>query len=176
MILDAQHIVKNFGGLDCREPSHAPGRCRRDRRPHRAQRSGQDHLSQLRGWHIQAISGQRQLHRPGYHRRRRRGHVPQGAFEDLSDPSPIPQADRPGERHGRRPLRRRPRQPKTQPGSGQKKRCEFVEFPMDFHAPAERLNAVQLKRLDLARALACGPKLLFLGRAGFGPTPASSMP
>ena len=39
---------------------------------------------------------------------------------------------------------------------------EFVEFPMDPSTPAEQLNAVQLKRLDLARALACGPKLLLL--------------
>jgi len=48
---------------------------------------------------------------------------------------------------------------------------EFVEFPMDIHAPAERLNAVQLKRLDLARALACGPKLLFLDELASGLTP-----
>jgi len=48
---------------------------------------------------------------------------------------------------------------------------EFVEFPMDIHAPAERLNAVQLKRLDLARALACGPKLMFLDELASGLTP-----
>jgi branched-chain amino acid transport system ATP-binding protein len=48
---------------------------------------------------------------------------------------------------------------------------EFVQFPMDIHAPAERLNAVQLKRLDLARALACGPKLLFLDELASGLTP-----
>ena len=49
---------------------------------------------------------------------------------------------------------------------------EFVEFPMDLHAPAERLNAVQLKRLDLARALACGPKLMFLDELASGLTPS----
>jgi branched-chain amino acid transport system ATP-binding protein len=49
---------------------------------------------------------------------------------------------------------------------------EFVKFPLDIHAPAERLNAVQLKRLDLARALACGPKLLFLDELASGLTPA----
>jgi branched-chain amino acid transport system ATP-binding protein len=48
---------------------------------------------------------------------------------------------------------------------------QFVEFPMDIHAPADRLNAVQLKRLDLARALACGPKLLFLDELASGLTP-----
>ncbi len=48
---------------------------------------------------------------------------------------------------------------------------EFVMFPLDIHAPAERLNAVQLKRLDLARALACGPKLLFLDELASGLTP-----
>jgi branched-chain amino acid transport system ATP-binding protein len=49
---------------------------------------------------------------------------------------------------------------------------EFVQFPLDIHAPADRLNAVQLKRLDLARALACGPKLLFLDELASGLTPA----
>jgi branched-chain amino acid transport system ATP-binding protein len=48
---------------------------------------------------------------------------------------------------------------------------EFVQFPMDIHTPANRLNAVQLKRLDLARALACGPKLLFLDELASGLTP-----
>jgi branched-chain amino acid transport system ATP-binding protein len=48
---------------------------------------------------------------------------------------------------------------------------EFVQFPMDIHAPADRLNAVQLKRLDLARALACGPKLMFLDELASGLTP-----
>lgn len=48
---------------------------------------------------------------------------------------------------------------------------DFVKFPMDIHSPAERLNAVQLKRLDLARALACGPKLLFLDELASGLTP-----
>jgi branched-chain amino acid transport system ATP-binding protein len=49
---------------------------------------------------------------------------------------------------------------------------EFVKFPMDKSTPADRLNAVQLKRLDLARALACGPKLLFLDELASGLTPA----
>ena len=48
---------------------------------------------------------------------------------------------------------------------------DFVQFPMDIHTPAERLNAVQLKRLDLARALACGPKLMFLDELASGLTP-----
>ena len=48
---------------------------------------------------------------------------------------------------------------------------EFVEFPMPSDTPAERLNTVQLKRLDLARALACGPKLLLLDELAAGLTP-----
>jgi branched-chain amino acid transport system ATP-binding protein len=48
---------------------------------------------------------------------------------------------------------------------------EFVQFPLEMHTPADRLNAGQLKRLDLARALACGPKLLFLDELASGLTP-----
>lgn len=48
---------------------------------------------------------------------------------------------------------------------------EFVHFPLDIHTPANRLNSLQLKRLDLARALACGPKLLLLDELASGLTP-----
>jgi branched-chain amino acid transport system ATP-binding protein len=48
---------------------------------------------------------------------------------------------------------------------------EFVKFPLPPDTPAERLNTVQLKRLDLARALACGPKLLLLDELAAGLTP-----
>jgi branched-chain amino acid transport system ATP-binding protein len=47
----------------------------------------------------------------------------------------------------------------------------FVSFPMDIQTPADQLNAVQLKRLDLARALACGPKLMLLDELASGLTP-----
>jgi branched-chain amino acid transport system ATP-binding protein len=47
----------------------------------------------------------------------------------------------------------------------------FVEFPWDPDVPAERLNTVQLKRLDLARALACNPQLLLLDELAAGLTP-----
>jgi branched-chain amino acid transport system ATP-binding protein len=49
---------------------------------------------------------------------------------------------------------------------------EFVRFPLPLDTPADHLNAVQLKRLDLARALACGPKLLLLDELASGLTPA----
>jgi branched-chain amino acid transport system ATP-binding protein len=49
---------------------------------------------------------------------------------------------------------------------------EFVQFPLDIHTPADHLNAVQLKRLDLARAIACGPKLLLLDELASGLTPS----
>jgi branched-chain amino acid transport system ATP-binding protein len=48
---------------------------------------------------------------------------------------------------------------------------EFVKFPLPLDTPAERLNAAQLKRLDLGRALACGPKLLLLDELASGLTP-----
>jgi branched-chain amino acid transport system ATP-binding protein len=47
----------------------------------------------------------------------------------------------------------------------------FVRFPLPLATPADHLNAVQLKRLDLARALACGPKLLLLDELASGLTP-----
>ena len=45
---------------------------------------------------------------------------------------------------------------------------EFVEFPMEETVVAEQLNTVQLKRLDLARALASRPKLLFMDEMASG--------
>jgi len=48
---------------------------------------------------------------------------------------------------------------------------EFVNFPLPLDTMAYCLNAVQLKRLDLARALACGPKLLLLDELASGLTP-----
>jgi len=45
---------------------------------------------------------------------------------------------------------------------------EFVEFPMEETVKAEQLNTVQLKRLDLARALASNPKLLFMDEMASG--------
>ena len=47
---------------------------------------------------------------------------------------------------------------------------KFVRFPMPIDTPAERLNAVQLKRLDLARAYACQPKQLFMDELSSGLT------
>lgn len=48
---------------------------------------------------------------------------------------------------------------------------EFVEFSLPIDTPAERLNTVQLKRVDLARAYACQPKLLLLDELASGLTP-----
>ncbi len=48
---------------------------------------------------------------------------------------------------------------------------EFVDFTLPIDTPADRLNAVQLKRIDLARALACKPKLLLLDELASGLTP-----
>lgn len=45
---------------------------------------------------------------------------------------------------------------------------DYVEFPMGPETPAQNLNTVQLKRLDLARALASQPKLLLLDELAAG--------
>jgi branched-chain amino acid transport system ATP-binding protein len=47
---------------------------------------------------------------------------------------------------------------------------EFVRFPLPKSTFADSLNAVQLKRLDLARALAGDPKLLLLDELAAGLT------
>ena len=49
-----------------------------------------------------------------------------------------------------------------------RKMLEFVEFPMEETVVAEHLNTVQLKRLDLARALASNPKVLFMDEMASG--------
>ena len=46
----------------------------------------------------------------------------------------------------------------------------FVEFPMPEDTISESLNTVQLKRLDLARALASNPKVIFLDELAAGLT------
>lgn len=45
---------------------------------------------------------------------------------------------------------------------------DYVEFSIDPRVVSEELNTVQLKRLDLARALASSPKLLFLDELAAG--------
>ncbi|HSL62607.1 MAG TPA: ABC transporter ATP-binding protein [Desulfotignum sp.] len=56
----------------------------------------------------------------------------------------------------------------TDPVGHSRAMLEFVEFPLDETVVAEQLNTVQLKRLDLARALASSPKLLFMDEMASG--------
>ncbi len=53
---------------------------------------------------------------------------------------------------------------------------QYVDFPRPVSTVAGHLNAVQLKRLDLARALASNPKLLFLDEFASGLTPSELTP
>lgn len=47
---------------------------------------------------------------------------------------------------------------------------DFVSFPLPPNTPCEQLNTVQLKRLDLARALGSQPKMLFMDEIAAGLT------
>jgi branched-chain amino acid transport system ATP-binding protein len=54
------------------------------------------------------------------------------------------------------------------PTAHSRKMLAFVDFPLAEDTVSEKLNTVQLKRLDLARALASSPKLLFLDELASG--------
>jgi branched-chain amino acid transport system ATP-binding protein len=54
------------------------------------------------------------------------------------------------------------------PAAHSRKMLALVDFPIAEDTISEQLNTVQLKRLDLARALASGPKLLFLDELASG--------
>jgi branched-chain amino acid transport system ATP-binding protein len=54
------------------------------------------------------------------------------------------------------------------PAAHSRKILKFVDFPIAEDTISEQLNTVQLKRLDLARALASQPKILFLDELASG--------
>jgi branched-chain amino acid transport system ATP-binding protein len=60
--------------------------------------------------------------------------------------------------------------PVSNPSEHSRKQLEFVEFPMPEDTLCETLNTVQLKRLDLARALASHPKVILLDELAAGLT------
>jgi branched-chain amino acid transport system ATP-binding protein len=60
--------------------------------------------------------------------------------------------------------------PVIDPPEHSRKQLEFVEFPVAEDTLCETLNTVQLKRLDLARALASRPKVILLDELAAGLT------
>jgi branched-chain amino acid transport system ATP-binding protein len=61
-------------------------------------------------------------------------------------------------------------QPVTHPRELAEQTLDFVGFPLPFDTIAMNLNAGQLRRLDLARALASQPQLLLMDEAAAGLT------
>jgi branched-chain amino acid transport system ATP-binding protein len=59
---------------------------------------------------------------------------------------------------------------RVDPAHHSRKVLEFVEFELDSGILSETLNTVQLKRVDLARALASQPRLLLLDELACGLT------
>jgi branched-chain amino acid transport system ATP-binding protein len=57
------------------------------------------------------------------------------------------------------------------PARSARNALEFVGFSLPEGTPAARLNTAQLRRLDLARALASRPRLLLLDESAAGLTP-----
>ena len=62
-------------------------------------------------------------------------------------------------------------QPVNNPRELAEQTLDFVGFPLPIDTVAVNLNAGQLRRLDLARALASRPKLLLMDEAAAGLTP-----
>ena len=58
----------------------------------------------------------------------------------------------------------------SDPVGHSREQLEFVEFPMPENTVSESLNTVQLKRLDLARALASSPRVIMLDELASGLT------
>lgn len=71
-----------------------------------------------------------------------------------------------------RPTAGPPSQPQ-QPAARQaaQQALDFAAFPLPVETPASSLNTAQLRRLDLARALASCPRLLLLDESAAGLTP-----
>ncbi len=60
---------------------------------------------------------------------------------------------------------------KKNPVDTARKMLDFVEFPMDYGVMAQNLNTMQLKRMELARALASNCEFLLLDEVAAGLTP-----
>ena len=170
MILEASKVVKNFGGLTAVNRVSlqvAEGEIVGLIGPNGAGKT--TFLNCLAGT-FKPSAGTVHFRGAGHDWGFSRCDVPPGHGAHVSDSAAVPQDDGPGKCHGGRAVRgvhhhAAPARQRAQEA------LDFVQFPLPLDTPARSCNAVQLKRLDLARAWACGPKLLLLDELASGLTP-----